>query len=68
MIGFLTTPNGSLLEHNPQNGLISVLSTDLPSDSADPTRQNSIKATTQPYEPSFITKIIDWFKELFKEE
>ena len=68
LIGFLTTPNGSLLEHNPQNGLISVLSTDLPSDSADPTRQNSIKATTQPYEPSFITKIIDWFKELFKEE
>ena len=65
LTGFLATPNGSLLEHNPQTGQISVLSTDLPSDPVDPTRKNNIKPTLQPYEPSFVTKIKKWFNDFF---
>ena len=65
LTGYLATPNGSLLEHNPQTGEVSVLSTDLPSDPVDPTRLNNIKPTLKPYEPSFMAQIIDWFKELF---
>ena len=65
LTGFLATPNGSLLEHNPETGQISVLSTDLPSDPADPTRLNNIKPTLEPYEQPLITQLIDWIKELF---
>ena len=39
--GYLTTPNGSLLEYNPYTGEIIVISTDMPSDPKDPSRENN---------------------------
>ena len=37
---YLVTPNGSLQKYNPQNGEITIVSNDMPSDPNDPTRVN----------------------------
>ena len=42
LTGYLATPNGSLLEYNPENQKIELISTDLPSDPNDPSRLNEI--------------------------
>ena len=59
-IGYLATPNGSLLEHNPQTKEIFVITEKLPSDSNDPSRKNRTSATESPREVPFIEKIKDW--------
>lgn len=41
---YLTTPNGSLKKYDYKSGEVSTLSTDLPSDPKDPTRQNGQSA------------------------
>lgn len=42
LMGYLTTPNGSLKEYDPKTKSESVVSTDLPSDPKDPDRKNNI--------------------------
>lgn len=64
-MGYLATPSGTLLEHNPQKDEIIVVSKELPSDPKDPNRQNKIKPTEQPFEKSFVSNIIDWAKYFF---
>ena len=59
-IGYLATPNGSLLEHNPKTGEIIVVTEKLPSDSNDPSRKNRTSATESSREVPFIEKIKDW--------
>mgnify|MGYP003401451284 CR=1 FL=1 len=39
-VSYLVTPNGSLQKYNPQNGEITIVSNDMPSDPNDPTRVN----------------------------
>ena len=39
-VSYLFTPNGSLQKYNPQNGEITIVSNDMPSDPNDPTRVN----------------------------
>ena len=64
-IGYLATPSGTLLEHNPQNDEITIVSKDIPSDPKDPNRQNRINPTENPSTKSIVTNIIDWFKNIF---
>ena len=68
IIGYLATPNGSLLEHNPSTGKIEIISEDLPSDAKDPTRKNEIKPIDNlvQEQASLFTKIKDWIKQLFE--
>lgn len=42
IMGYLTTPNGALLEYNPNNEEVIVIATDMPSDPKDPNRRNNI--------------------------
>lgn len=46
--GYLTTPDGSLKKYDQKTGKESVVSTDLPSDPADPTRKNGQSAIISP--------------------
>ena len=62
MIGFLATPNGSLLEHNPSSDVTVIISTQLPSDPQDPSRKNVITPTNRPYKPSIVSRFLDWLK------
>ena len=39
-VSYLVTPNGSLQKYNPQNGEITIVSNDMPSDPNDPNRVN----------------------------
>ena len=43
VVGYVTTPNGSLLEHNPISDKISTISASMPSDPNDPKRLNKIE-------------------------
>ena len=43
VVGYVATPNGSLLEHNPISDEISTISTSMPSDPNDPKRLNKIE-------------------------
>ena len=43
IVGYLATPNGSLLEYDPITGKVNTISTELPSDPNDPTRMNKIE-------------------------
>jgi hypothetical protein len=49
-IGYVTTPNGSLLEYNSSTKKIEVVSTDMPSDPQDPNRKNKIDPIDVPSE------------------
>ena len=42
IMGYLTTPNGALLEYNPSTEEIIVIASDMPSDPKDPNRRNNI--------------------------
>lgn len=42
MDSYLVTPNGSLQKYNHKSGKIIIISNDMPSDSFDPTRMNTI--------------------------
>ena len=66
VIGYLATPNGSLLEHNPFTGQINIVSKELPSDPKDPSRLNKVIPTDNTIKESVISKAIDWLKEIFK--
>ena len=67
-VGYVATPNGSLLEHNPKTGKIEIISEELPSDTEDPTRKNEImpKDNLTPKQPSILSKIESWLKQLFE--
>ena len=65
LLGYLTTPNGSLLEHVPSTGEINIILEDLPSDKNDPNRKNKINATEKPKEIPFLERVINWFLEKF---
>ena len=43
VVGYVATPNGSLLEHNPISDKISTISASMPSDPNDPKRLNKIE-------------------------
>ncbi len=43
LTGYVTTPNGSAQEYEPSTGTITTISTQMPSDSKDPTRLNKIE-------------------------
>ena len=64
LVGYLATPNGSLLEYNPDKKEVEIISKDLPSDPKDPSRLNSITPidNTRSLFTQFIDKIIDIFK------
>lgn len=63
MTGFLATPNGSLLEHNPKTDKIDVISTGLPSDPNDPSRKNRI----EPQDNIKLQQTIDEQKNILEE-
>lgn len=52
--GYVATPNGSLKKYDYSSGRISTISTKIPSDPLDPTRQNNIV----PY--GFLLKIFNY--------
>jgi hypothetical protein len=55
-VGYVTTPNGSLLEYDSSTKKTESVRTDLPSDSNDPSRKNKIDPTDVPYEKRTATK------------
>jgi RHS repeat-associated protein len=59
-IGFLATPNGSLLEHNPFTNKITMITDNLPSDNNDPNRKNYTTATNSAKSVPLLERIIDW--------
>ena len=63
LTGYLATPNGSLLEYNPENQKVELVSTNLPSDPNDPSRLNEI--TPIDNTRSFWDKFVDFFTNLF---
>lgn len=63
LIGYLATPNGSLLEYNPENQNVELVSTNLPSDPNDPSRLNEITPIDNTC--SFWDKFVDFFTNLF---
>nr|WP_294617421.1 DUF4329 domain-containing protein [uncultured Bacteroides sp.] len=63
MTGFLATPNGSLLEHNPKTDKIDVISTGLPSDPNAPSRKNRI----EPQDNIKLQQTIDDQKNILEE-
>ena len=63
LIGYLATPRGILLEHNPQTNQIVPISADLPSDYNDPGRLNKIEPIDNTR--SFLEKIIDALTNIF---
>ena len=63
LTGFLATPNGSLLEYNPENQKIEFISTNLPSDPNDPSRLNEIAPIDNTR--SFWNKLKDFLINLF---
>lgn len=63
MTGFLATPNGSWLEHNPKTDKIDVISTGLPSDPNDPSRKNRI----EPQDNIKLQQTIDDQKNILEE-
>ena len=64
LVGYLATPNGSLLEHNPDKKQVETISKDLPSDPKDPSRLNKVTPidNTRSLFVKFMDKIIDIFK------
>lgn len=48
LIGYLATPNGSLQRYDPATGVITTLSSNMPSDPVDPGRLNTIPSTPSP--------------------
>ena len=73
LTGYLATPNGSLLEYDPLTGETSTISTDLPSDSNDPTRQNKKPAEDNIPSPTpttwiedILNSIVDLIESLIK--
>jgi hypothetical protein len=48
LTGYIATSNGSLQKYDPKSGFISTVSTNLPSDSNDPTRLNNISPVISP--------------------
>ena len=63
LTGYLATPNGSLLEYNPENQKVELIFTDLPSDPNDPSRLNEIPPIDNTR--SFWDKITDFLTNLF---
>ena len=61
---YLATPNGSLKKYNYANGKISVLSKSLPSDSNDPSRQNSNSSLVETYDLTTKNMQELYFKQL----
>lgn len=61
LIGYLATPNGSLLEYEPNTDIIKVISKELPSDINDPSRLNNIKPIDN---TSLFNRIINQLKEI----
>lgn len=49
--GFVITPNGSVIEIDPETGNTKEISTDVPSDPESPTRKNEIDPSLEPYVP-----------------
>lgn len=45
LTGYVTTPNGSLQEYDPSTGNITTVSTNMPSDSNDPSRLNTVSSS-----------------------
>ncbi len=66
LLGYLTTPNGSLLMHDPTSDEVSQISTEMPSDPNDPGRLNNIAPTNNIEDSSIISEITDFIKNLFK--
>jgi len=65
---YVATPNGSLQKYNPNGQATTTVSTSMPSDPNDPTRQNQISPTSNTKDdPTRGTwdKIVDWFANLF---
>jgi hypothetical protein len=46
LVGYVTTPDGSLKKYDPSTSAVNTLSTDLPSDKNDPQRKNDISIYT----------------------
>ncbi|MBE6227012.1 MAG: DUF4329 domain-containing protein [Bacteroidales bacterium] len=61
LIGYLATPNGSLLEYEPNTDIIKVISKELPSDINDPSRLNNIKPIDN---TTLFNRIINQLKEI----
>ena len=64
LTGYLATPNGSLLEHDPSTGNIKTISTNMPSDPKDPSRLNKIDPVDN--SQSFSFQILEFVRNLFK--
>ena len=64
-LAYLTTPNGSLLEHNPNTNAVTTITDNLPSDKNDPNRKNKTNATESPRDVPLLERIRDWLIELF---
>lgn len=64
LLDILATPNGSLLEYNPDKKQVETISKDLPSDPKDPSRLN--KVTPIDNMRSLFVKFMDEIIGLFK--
>ena len=64
LVGYLATPNGSLLEYNPAKKQVETISKDLPSDPKDPKRLNNVDPVdnTRSLFIKFMDNIINMFK------
>ena len=70
LVGYLSSPNGTLQRYNPQTGIITIIDTNMPSDPKDNTRKNDIlpKDLKMPTvdEPSYIDYFWTKLKNIFK--
>lgn len=65
LLGYITTPNGSFLMHDPTSDEVSQISTEMPSDPNGPGRLNNIAPTNNIDGSSMISEITDFIKNLF---
>ena len=66
-IGYLATPNGSLLEHNPFTDKVTMITDNLPSDNNDPNRKNGTTATNSAKSVPVLERIKDWIIHLIRD-
>lgn len=62
---YLATPSGTLKKYDYEKGKISILSKSLPSDSNDPSRQNSISSIIETYDLTTKNLLEQYHKQLF---
>ena len=70
IVGYLSSPNGTLQRYDPKTGIITIIDTNMPSDPNDKTRKNNIPPVDLKMptvkEPSFMDYLWTKFKNIFK--